>query len=84
MKVRVELTYDMAKVAGIGSFSMENAGTVREVISEAERRVGSEFANHARVCAVAVNGVLMNYKRGLKTRLADGDIVSFLTAAAGG
>jgi molybdopterin converting factor small subunit len=33
---------------------------------------------------VAVNGVLVNYRKGLKTPLADGDRVSFVKAAAGG
>jgi molybdopterin converting factor small subunit len=31
-----------------------------------------------------VNGVLSNHRRGMKTRLADGDIVTFVKAAAGG
>ena len=34
--------------------------------------------------AVAINGVLVNYKKGRKTALHDGDLVSFVKAAAGG
>ena len=37
-----------------------------------------------RVAAVAVNGVLVNYKRGMKTPVRDGDTVAFVKAAAGG
>jgi molybdopterin converting factor small subunit len=33
---------------------------------------------------VAVNGVLSSHRRGMKTRLADGDVVTFVKAAAGG
>jgi molybdopterin converting factor small subunit len=30
------------------------------------------------------SGVLVSHKRGMKTRLADGDVVGFVKAAAGG
>jgi molybdopterin converting factor small subunit len=33
---------------------------------------------------VAVNGVLINHRQGMRTRLSDGDTVVFLRAAAGG
>ena len=36
------------------------------------------------MAAVAVNGVLINYRKGMKTQLADGDTVSFVKAASGG
>ena len=36
------------------------------------------------MAAVAVNGVLINHRKGMKTPLADGDIVAFVKAAAGG
>jgi molybdopterin converting factor small subunit len=36
------------------------------------------------VAAVAVNGVLVNHRKGMKTKLSDGDTVTFVKAAAGG
>jgi len=36
------------------------------------------------VVALAVNGVLVSYRKGMKTPLADGDVVAFVKAAAGG
>ncbi|MBI4617918.1 MAG: MoaD/ThiS family protein [Planctomycetes bacterium] len=87
MKVTVELTYDMAKLLGLARFDVENARTVADVLSITRARAGekgAEFEKHARISAVAVNGVLTNHRRGLSTALADGDLVSFLKAAAGG
>ena len=46
---------------------------------EAER-----YDELTRVAAVAVNGVLVHYKRGAKTPVRDGDTVAFVKAAAGG
>ena len=43
--------------------------------------VGALYGN---LTAVAVNGVLVSHQRGMKTRLADGDVVAFVKAAAGG
>ncbi|MBW2666362.1 MAG: MoaD/ThiS family protein, partial [Deltaproteobacteria bacterium] len=45
---------------------------------------GADFAKLTRVTAIAVNGVLVNYRRGMKTRLGEGDVVAFVKAAAGG
>lgn len=87
MSVRVELTYDMSKVLGTMSFEIESAGTVAEVVEQTRKRFpegGDQFAKLARVAAVAVNGVLTSYKKGMKTKLADGDRVGFVKAAAGG
>ena len=45
---------------------------------------GKDYAALTRVAAVAVNGDLINYRKGMKTKLADGDRVAFLKASAGG
>ena len=45
---------------------------------------GARFDQLSRVAAVAVNRVLMSYKQGRKTRLSDGDTLTFVKAAAGG
>ena len=87
MSVTVELTYDMAKALGVPRFEVDGATTVRDVVREAEARfatTGESFERLTRVSAIAINGVLMGYRKGMKTRLADGDRVSFVKAAAGG
>jgi molybdopterin converting factor small subunit len=87
MSVTVELTYDMSKELGVQRFELDDAETVADVL----RLTRSRFEGHeksfddlSRVVAVAVNGVLINYRKGAKTRLGDGDTVTFVKAAAGG
>ena len=87
MGVTVELTYDMAKALGVPRFEVDGAATVRDVVRAAEARfagTGESFERLTRVSAIAINGVLMGYRKGMRTRLADGDRVSFVKAAAGG
>ena len=87
MSITVELTYDMSKVLGMQRFEVEDARTVADVMRQARARFGDgeeSFEKLTRVAAVAVNGVLINHRKGMKTRLADGDTVTFLKAAAGG
>ncbi len=87
MSIRVELTYDMSKVLGVQAFEVETAGTVKEVVEQTRARFedgGEQFAKLARVAAIAVNGVLISHRKGMKTRLSSGDRVGFVKAAAGG
>ena len=59
----------------------------RDVLRMTRERFGGAPARYdelTRVAAVAVNGVLVNYKRGMKTPVRDGDTVAFVKAAAGG
>ena len=87
MSVTVELTYDMGKALGEIRLEIDGAATVKDVVQRIQERFerdGEDFATLTRVAAVAVNGVLVNYRKGMKTRLADGDTVAFLKAAAGG
>ena len=87
MSVTVELTYDMSKALGVRRFDVDGARTVRDVLRLTRERFGeraAEFEKLTRVTAVAVNGVLVNHRRGLRTEVADGDTVMFLKAAAGG
>ncbi len=88
MSITVELTYDMSKALGMRSFELSQARTVQDVVQLTREQFGAEradtFEKLTRVAAVAVNGVLVNYKRGAKTPLKDGDTVTFLKAAAGG
>jgi molybdopterin converting factor small subunit len=87
MSIRVELTYDMGKALGTHAFELESASTVADVVAQTRARfgaAGAEFEKLARVARVAVNGVLVSHRKGMKTRLADGDRVGFVKAAAGG
>ena len=86
MSIRVELTYGMSKALGLHKFEIESAATVREVVEQTETRFegGEEFAKLAHVAAIAVNGILISHRKGMKTRLRDGDRVGFVKAAAGG
>jgi molybdopterin converting factor small subunit len=87
MPVTVELTYEMSKALGVPRFEIDGAQTVADAVRLAEARfgeAGADFERLTRVAAVAVNGVLVNYQRGMKTRLADHDVVAFVKAAAGG
>jgi molybdopterin converting factor small subunit len=83
----VELTYDMGKELGVPRFEVEGAGTVAEVVAAARERFGAKadaFTQLGRVANVAVNGVLISYRKGMKTKLQPGDRVTFVKAAAGG
>ncbi len=84
MKVTVEPTYQMSKLLDIDNFELEDVATVADVMAKSREKVGGEFEELTRLVAIAVNGVLVNYKRGMNTALEDGDIVSFVKASAGG
>lgn len=87
MSIRVEVTYDMSKVLGCAAFEVESASTVKEVVEQTRVKFedkGDQFATLAKVAAVAVNGILTTHRKGMKTKLRDGDRVGFVKAAAGG
>lgn len=87
MAITVELTYDMSKELGVARFEVEAAGTVADAVRLARERFGERGEAFDRLtsrAAVAVNGVLSSYRKGLKTKLQDGDTVAFVKAAAGG
>jgi molybdopterin converting factor small subunit len=85
--IRVELTYDMSKALGVRRFEVEGAATVADVVAAARERFGERaeaFAQLTRVANLAVNGVLISHRKGMKTALRPGDRVAFVKAAAGG
>jgi molybdopterin converting factor small subunit len=87
MSVEVQLTYAMAKELGAQRLEIDGAQTVADVLRMTRERfaaVPSRYDELTRVAAVAVNGVLIHYKRGAKTPVRDGDTVAFVKAAAGG
>jgi len=87
MPVTVQLTYEMSKAVGAPRLEFDGVETVADVVRLAEGRfeaAGADFAKLTCVAAVAVNGVLVNHRRGMKTRLRDDDVVAFVKAAAGG
>jgi len=87
MSVTVELSYDMSKAFGERRITLESPANVKAALSEVEARfdtAGADFKGLSRVTAIAINGVLVNHRRGMKTALADGDVVAFVKAASGG
>jgi len=87
MSIRVELTDDMSKTLGLRSFEVESAKTVKDVVEQTRARFadgGEQFAKLAHVAAIAVNGILITHRKGMKTKLSDGDRVGFVKSAAGG
>ncbi len=85
MSVAVQLTYAMAKELGAQRLELEGAKTVADVLRMTrERFADARYDELTRVAAVAVNGVLVHYKRGKNTPVRDGDTVAFVKAAAGG
>ena len=87
MGVRVEVTYDMSKVLGAERFEVDGARSVADVVRLARERFSGRDADFDQLtgrAAVAVNGVLVNHRRGMKTAVVDGDVVAFVKAAAGG
>ena len=58
---------------------------MRDVVKRAQERcapTGESFDRLTRVTAIAVNGVLVNTRKGMMTRLADGARVALVMAAA--
>ncbi len=87
MSVTVEVTYDMSVELGTQRFEVEGAERVADVLRLTRERFGDaadRFDALTRITAVAVNGVLINYRKRMTTALKDGDRVSFVKAAAGG
>jgi molybdopterin converting factor small subunit len=86
MPVTVQLTYEMSKAVGAPRIHVDGVHTMADVVRATRARFEdpARFDQLARVTALAVNGVLTAYKRGLKTPVADGDTVAFVKAAAGG
>ncbi len=86
--ITVELTYDMAKaLGGVRRFQVDGARTVADVVRLTRERFpdgAAQFETLTRLAAVAVNGVLVNYRRGMSTTVGAGDTVTFVKAAAGG
>jgi molybdopterin converting factor small subunit len=84
--VRVQLTYDMSKALGVERFEVDGVSTVADVVRAAQGRFesASSFEELTARAAVAVNGVLVSHRRGMRTELQDGDTVTFVKAAAGG
>ena len=87
MSVRVELTYDMAGLLGVRHLAWAGPGTVQDVLQFTRTQFGEKattFDQMAKTAAVAVNGVLVSHRQGLRTPVADGDRVGFVKVASGG
>jgi molybdopterin converting factor small subunit len=87
VSITVELTYEMSRALGTRRFEVDGAATAADIVRLTRERFGeraAEFERLSRVAAVSVNGVLATHRRGLRTAVADGDLVMFVKASAGG
>ena len=84
MRVTVELSYEMSKVFGSERLEIADVRNVSELVDKARAVLGSSVDEQLSHVAIVVNGVMINHSRGMRTKLSDGDIVSFVKAAAGG
>ncbi|MFX1578363.1 MAG: MoaD/ThiS family protein [Promethearchaeota archaeon] len=75
------------------SFSTGEGSTVEKLIDELHEEYGERFAVYLedtennvlkRDAIVIINGMNMVSKKGVKTKLSDGDLVVFMIAAVGG
>ena len=92
MSITLEFTYDMSKAVGTRRLEVSDVPTIAEAVALArkhfEENIGgqgaSEFDQLSRVAALAVNGVLVKHREGLRTKLSTGDRIGFVKSAAGG
>lgn len=87
MAVTVQLTYEMRKALGTSRIEVDGVRTVADVERRIRERFGPDAERFDRLAgraAIAVNGILTSYRRGSRTPVADGDVVAFVKAAAGG
>jgi molybdopterin converting factor small subunit len=81
--VEVTLIGPMAEAAGTRK-TEAGAASVRELIDVLAARYGPLFKQRARGARIVVNGAPIQFKKGHKTSLNDGDKVAFLYPIGGG
>ncbi len=81
--VEVKLFATIRKVAGEKGFKTE-ASNVQEVLEEIYRKYGPEIRSEMAYCTILVNGRNIAHLRGKRTRLKEGDVISFFPPLAGG
>lgn len=86
MAVQIELTYELGKLLGKSCVEVE-ATNVDEALARLRALFAPEperFDRALKTVAFAVNGVLLRHRKALGRRLAPGDRLSLVKAAAGG
>ncbi len=81
--VEVTLIGPMAEAAGTRK-TEAGAGTIRELVDVLSARYGPLFKQRARGSRIVVNGAPVQFRKGHKTPLHDGDEVAFLYPIGGG
>ncbi|NMD41952.1 MAG: MoaD/ThiS family protein [Firmicutes bacterium] len=81
--IEVKLFASLRTAAGEKRYYSE-ASTVKELLREASKRYGDEFAAKLKIATILVNGKNIAHLRWKRTRLKDGDIVSLFPPLAGG
>jgi len=92
MSITLEFTYEMSKVLGVSRLDVPDVPTIGDAVAIARTHFAEKAAEQgpevfdrlARVAALAVNGVLVKHRQGLRTKLSAGDRIGFVKAAAGG
>lgn len=81
--VEVTLVGPMAEASGTRKTEAE-AANVAELIEVLTARYGPLFKQRARGSRIVLNGTPIQFKKGLKSQLSDGDEVAFLVPVGGG
>ncbi|MCL2508457.1 MAG: MoaD/ThiS family protein [Oscillospiraceae bacterium] len=81
--VTVRYRGQLAVLTGVGSEAL-NADTVRDIIKRITDIGGAEAGKLAKAMLIVVDGESISLRKGLATRLRDGETVQFLPICGGG
>ena len=82
-KVQVKYRGNLAVLIGIVEETLE-AANVESVLRCIRKRHGKEVERAARSMLIARNGESIQLQKGYKTKLKEGDLISFFPLCAGG
>lgn len=83
MSVYVALLGPLHDAAGMASLESQ-ARNVEQLLEELSRRFGPDFGKKARSARIVLNGTAIQFQKGRKTSLEDGDEISLLFPVGGG
>ena len=83
MRIKVKYRSQLAAITGTAAEDME-AAAVHEVLRNIKKRYGAEAEKSAKSMLITVNGESILHLRHFKTKLNEGDEVSFLPICGGG
>ena len=71
---------ELAKESSLSS----EAASVAELLTELDQHFGAKFGKRARMARILVNGSPIQFGRGKRTRIGDGDEVALIFPVGGG